>query len=1001
MAVIKCKMCGGDLALTEGQSVAECEYCGSRQTVPAADNEKKLTLFARANRLRFACEFDKAAGIYESIVADFQEEAEAYWGLVLCKYGIEYVDDPATGKKIPTCHRSSFESVMENGNFEQALENADAPARKVYREEAKQLEEIRKGIISVSANEEPYDIFICYKETDEQGDRTLDSVLAQDLYDALTEKEYRVFFARITLEEKLGQEYEPYIFAALNSAKVMLAVGTDYEYYNAVWVKNEWSRYLKLMEKDKSKYLIPCFKGIDAYDMPKEFAKLQAQDLGKLGAVQDLLRGVEKLIPRQSKQESNTIVLQQSLGNNAMALLKRGNMALEDEDWKKADEFFEEVLNQDAECAEAYIGKALAAERCGNLSKLVQKRLEAVQNARAETLTIAEARERIAEALNRYPLEGYLKKEEIEKLYRFDRGYPSTVPLREQQRKAVESYWDTHKQLSRAVKFASGETAQQLTQAKQMLLAGLNRRITEAKAEANAEKAKVEEAYAAHLDAADEQAAQMGRKAAEARERDYQEHLEVANRNVTVYAEARSNKAYLEALGGAAEFFEAQGTYRDSEALTKQCREKIAQITAKHRRLLREKMAIEAEKAEKNRQFQEQLEREWKRKNRNTILIICVGVFLAIMGIQVITKVILPPKNYEKAVQMLENGQYAEAVEAFEKLGDYEDSAEMAVISRKERFYQEGLKQMDAGEYDLALAAFSIVDDTEYKDVEQKVQEILTIQENQELESAYQQAVVELKEGNYDAAREMFIELGDYSDSTQMIKECTYQEAISMLAYGYNVDYDRIAEARELLVGLGDYSDAATLVDQFLYTHIKFMNDENNYFYWYDAHGRQVGHAGFQNVYQYNEDGLLVYSQGVSYEYNDLGQQIRATSDMNTYSTVSEYGYDENGEMAWMHYVLDFKDEGMKDSTHDWTYEYRYEDDLLMEKTSYQDGERNSIIYYTYSADGWLLSETHEDRWGSKSHTYYTYDENGYLVKQKTSVGYAEYVNGYIWAPEA
>lgn len=52
MAVIKCKMCGGDLILTEGQSVAECEYCGTLQTVPAADNDKKLTLFARANRLQ-------------------------------------------------------------------------------------------------------------------------------------------------------------------------------------------------------------------------------------------------------------------------------------------------------------------------------------------------------------------------------------------------------------------------------------------------------------------------------------------------------------------------------------------------------------------------------------------------------------------------------------------------------------------------------------------------------------------------------------------------------------------------------------------------------------------------------------------------------------------------------------------------------------------------------------------------------------------------------------
>ena len=176
MAIIKCKMCGGDLEIQEGISVAECEYCGTQQTVPNVDNEKKLTLFNRANRLRAACEFDKAAGVYEAIVADFPEEAEAYWGLVLCKYGIEYVDDPATGKKIPTCHRSSFDSIMEDSDLEQALENADVVARKVYREEAKAMEELRKGIIEVSGKEEPYDMFICYKETDDKGERTIDSV---------------------------------------------------------------------------------------------------------------------------------------------------------------------------------------------------------------------------------------------------------------------------------------------------------------------------------------------------------------------------------------------------------------------------------------------------------------------------------------------------------------------------------------------------------------------------------------------------------------------------------------------------------------------------------------------------------------------------------------------------------------------------------------------------------------------------------------------------------
>ena len=373
MSVIKCKMCGGDLELIEGSSVAVCEYCGSQQTVPAADNEKKLTLFARANRLRLACEFDKAAGVYESIVADFPTEAEAYWGLVLCRYGIEYVDDPATGKKIPTCHRSSFDSVMEDSDFEQALENADAVARRVYRDEAKAIEELRRGIVEVSGKEPPYDIFICYKETAEDGQRTVDSVIAQDVYDALTEKSYRVFFSRISLEDKLGSEYEPYIFAALHSAKIMLAFGTDYEYYNAVWVKNEWSRYLQLMTKDKSKHLIPCYKGIDAYDMPKEFAKLQAQDMGKVGAMQDLLRGVDKIMGRDKAAPAPTDTGTAAASATVKSLLKRAEMFLEDGDWDSADEYCEKVLDIEPECAQAYMVLLLVEKKVPSIDALTME----------------------------------------------------------------------------------------------------------------------------------------------------------------------------------------------------------------------------------------------------------------------------------------------------------------------------------------------------------------------------------------------------------------------------------------------------------------------------------------------------------------------------------------------------------------------------------------------------------------------------------------------------
>ena len=46
--------------------------------------------------------------------------------------------------------------------------------------------------MQISGKEAPYDIFICYKETAENGDRTIDSVIAQDVYDALTEKGYKI-----------------------------------------------------------------------------------------------------------------------------------------------------------------------------------------------------------------------------------------------------------------------------------------------------------------------------------------------------------------------------------------------------------------------------------------------------------------------------------------------------------------------------------------------------------------------------------------------------------------------------------------------------------------------------------------------------------------------------------------------------------------------------------------------------------------------------------------
>ena len=237
MAVFKCKMCGASLNVGAGQSTAVCEYCGTTQTLPKLDDERRAQMYDRANHFRRNNEFDKAMGIYEQILNEDSTDAEAYWSLVLCRYGIEYVEDPATHRRMPTINRTQFTSIFDDEDYKSALAHADEAQKAVYRAEAETINEIQKGILAISQKEEPFDVFICYKETDDSGRRTPDSVLANELYHELTRAGFKVFFARITLEDKLGTAYEPYIFAALNSARVMVVIGTKPEYFNAVWVK--------------------------------------------------------------------------------------------------------------------------------------------------------------------------------------------------------------------------------------------------------------------------------------------------------------------------------------------------------------------------------------------------------------------------------------------------------------------------------------------------------------------------------------------------------------------------------------------------------------------------------------------------------------------------------------------------------------------------------------------------------------------------------------------
>ncbi len=547
MAIIKCKMCGGDIEISADKTFGTCEYCGSTMTLPKTDDDQRLSLFNRGTHLRRNGEFDKAAAIYERLIGENDADAEAHWNLVLCRYGIEYVQDPASGERIPTCHRASFDSILNDVDYQAARKYSDGVARSLYEKEAQRIASLQKDILAISQKETPFDVFICYKESDESGKRTKDSALAQDIYYQLTDAGYKVFFARITLEDKLGQEYEPYIFAALHSAKVMVVVGTKPEYLNAVWVKNEWSRYLALMRTDRSRLLIPCYRDMDPYDMPEELSMLQSQDMGKIGFIQDLIRGVKKVVDAAKPQEAvtetvkETVVVHNEGGSNVQALLKRGNMALEDGEWSKADEFFEQVLNQDAECGAAYLGKFLARVECRSAKVYADAYIEDVK-ADAPNEKNADACEPdeafITSCVEKYTVPGILSGNQIRQMLEFDLEYCEASSLYALRAEEAQEQFAADKELMRATKYASSE-AKTITEDIPQTLDTLRR---DAQKREDAEKARITADYRKFLTETEakleEEHPQRLKEAEEARkaEADRQRKAKAAEKKIAIVA---------------------------------------------------------------------------------------------------------------------------------------------------------------------------------------------------------------------------------------------------------------------------------------------------------------------------------------------------------------------------------------------------------------------------------------------------------------------------------
>ena len=302
MENISCKACGGELNRIGNYNV--CRFCGNKWII---DENNDVHVVDRA--LAWAAlrdnDFEHAVELFENILLKEPESHEAYWGMALALNGIIYVTDLNEHKKVPTCNNISEDSFLKDKNVQKAISLAPSDIAATYKKQADEIERIRIEWLEKARKEPPYDIFISFKDSDrEHGvERTQDSIDAQDLYNALVSEGYKVFFSRISLKNKVSEHYEPYIYNAIKTAKVMIVLGEKPDYFSSVWIKNEWSRFkarIENGEKHKNS-LVVVYKNMNPADLPIVLKSRQCLNASDMTFISDLTRHIKRVIEESKK----------------------------------------------------------------------------------------------------------------------------------------------------------------------------------------------------------------------------------------------------------------------------------------------------------------------------------------------------------------------------------------------------------------------------------------------------------------------------------------------------------------------------------------------------------------------------------------------------------------------------------------------------------------------------------------------------------------------------
>lgn len=281
MAAFICRYCGAPLELS-GTTVCECQSCNILQSVPLIDSAEKRELLTRAEQLRREQRYDKAIQLYEKMITLSPTDADLYWALALCRYGVLFFADGGS-----VLQRTQAHSFTSDSDYQQALKFADEKQRGLMEHIAGSIDEKQREISELSIGKS-YDVLLCSGADDKS------VKCSTELYSRLCSENMNVFYPQVTLKETAKSEWEPFLFSAVYSAKVLIIAVTDRSIFDDVLAMNLCGRFMSGSMSGRA--VIPVLYGVPPEELPSELTKFQALNAASLGFEQDLAASVKALI---------------------------------------------------------------------------------------------------------------------------------------------------------------------------------------------------------------------------------------------------------------------------------------------------------------------------------------------------------------------------------------------------------------------------------------------------------------------------------------------------------------------------------------------------------------------------------------------------------------------------------------------------------------------------------------------------------------------------------